>query len=65
MGLLNFPTYADDGGEDFGGYVPVSNMEASVRLYREVLGMDLLYSGERSGFSSLRATDAGSAPDFD
>lgn len=34
----------------------VSNMQASVRFYRNVLGMKLLYGGERSGFCSLRAT---------
>src|SRR5215467_3926515 len=33
-------------------------MDASVRFYRDVLGMDLLYGGEDSGFSSLRARDA-------
>jgi catechol 2,3-dioxygenase-like lactoylglutathione lyase family enzyme len=32
----------------------VSNMTASVQLYRNVLGMELLYGGERSSFSSLR-----------
>ena len=37
----------------------VSNMQASVQFYREVLGMELLYGGEWSGFSSLRA-NAGS-----
>jgi len=35
----------------------VSNMQVSVQFYRTVLGMDLLYGGERSGFSSLRAND--------
>jgi catechol 2,3-dioxygenase-like lactoylglutathione lyase family enzyme len=34
----------------------VSNMRASVQFYRKVLGMELLYGGEWSGFSSLRAT---------
>ena len=33
----------------------VSNMQASVRFYRNVLGMELLHGGERSGFCSLRA----------
>jgi catechol 2,3-dioxygenase-like lactoylglutathione lyase family enzyme len=31
----------------------VSNVQASVQSYRNVLGMELLYGGERSGFSSL------------
>lgn len=35
----------------------VSNMRASVRFYRDVLGMEVLYGGERSGFSSLRAKE--------
>jgi catechol 2,3-dioxygenase-like lactoylglutathione lyase family enzyme len=39
----------------------VSNMQASVRFYRNVLGMELLYGGEWSGFSSLRANDSESA----
>jgi catechol 2,3-dioxygenase-like lactoylglutathione lyase family enzyme len=34
----------------------VSNMPASAQFYRNVLGMELLYGGERSSFSSLRAT---------
>ena len=34
----------------------VSNMAASVHFYRNVLGMELLYGGELSSFSSLRAT---------
>ena len=38
----------------------VSNMQASVRFYRDLLGLELLYGGERSGFSSLRADDSGS-----
>ena len=33
-------------------------MTASVQFYRNVLGMELLYGGERSGFSSLRAKAA-------
>ncbi len=32
----------------------VAHLEASVRFYREVLGMELLYSGANPGFSSLR-----------
>ena len=36
----------------------VVNMARSVRFYRDVLGMELLYGGEAAGFSSLRARDA-------
>jgi catechol 2,3-dioxygenase-like lactoylglutathione lyase family enzyme len=39
----------------------VLNMQASVRFYRDVLGMELLYGGERAGFSSLRANNSESA----
>lgn len=39
----------------------VANMMKSVRFYRDVLGMELLYGGEDAGFSSLRAKDAQSA----
>ncbi len=39
----------------------VANMTESVRFYRDVLGMELLYGGEGSGFSSLRGNDAQSA----
>ena len=39
----------------------VANMMESVRFYRDVLGMELLYGGEDAGFSSLRAKDAKSA----
>ena len=39
----------------------VTNMTESVRFYRDVLGMQLLYGGEDAGFSSLRARDAQSA----
>ena len=39
----------------------VGNMAESVRFYRDVLGMELLYGGEGTGFSSLRARDAQSA----
>ena len=39
----------------------VANMTQSVRFYRDVLGMELLYGGEGTGFSSLRAKDTQSA----
>src|SRR5713226_685354 len=39
----------------------VTNMTESVRFYRDVLGMELLYGGEAAGFSSLCAQDAQSA----
>ncbi len=39
----------------------VSNMPASVRFYRDVLGMELLYGGDGSGFLSLRAKEMDSA----
>ena len=39
----------------------VMNMTQSVRFYRDVLGMELLYGGEATGFSSLRTRDAQSA----
>jgi catechol 2,3-dioxygenase-like lactoylglutathione lyase family enzyme len=39
----------------------VSNMQASVQFYRNVLGMELLYGGEHASFSSLRASDSESA----
>ena len=39
----------------------VVNMTASVRFYRDVLDMELLYGGEGTGFSSLRARDTQSA----
>ena len=39
----------------------VVNMTESVRFYTDVLGMELLYGGEGTGFSSLRARDAQSA----
>jgi catechol 2,3-dioxygenase-like lactoylglutathione lyase family enzyme len=29
----------------------VRNMKASVQFYRDVLGMDVLYGGDASGFS--------------
>ena len=39
----------------------VLNMKASVQFYRNVLGMELLYGGERARFSSLAASDSESA----
>jgi catechol 2,3-dioxygenase-like lactoylglutathione lyase family enzyme len=39
----------------------VANMAESVRFYRDVLGMELLYGGEDACFSSLRAKGAQSA----
>jgi catechol 2,3-dioxygenase-like lactoylglutathione lyase family enzyme len=39
----------------------VMNMKASVDFYGNVLGMELLYGGERASFSSLRASDSASA----
>ena len=39
----------------------VENMTESVRFYRDVLGMELLYGGEGTGFSSLRTKDTQSA----
>jgi catechol 2,3-dioxygenase-like lactoylglutathione lyase family enzyme len=39
----------------------VVNMTESLRFYRDVLGMELLYGGEGTGFSSLRAREAQSA----
>jgi catechol 2,3-dioxygenase-like lactoylglutathione lyase family enzyme len=36
----------------------VADMQRSVRFYRDVLGMQLVYGGEDTYFSSLRATDA-------
>jgi catechol 2,3-dioxygenase-like lactoylglutathione lyase family enzyme len=39
----------------------VRNMKASVQFYRDALGMELLYGGERSSFSSLQANGADSA----
>jgi catechol 2,3-dioxygenase-like lactoylglutathione lyase family enzyme len=41
--------------------IRVANMTESVRFYRDVLGMELLYGGEGTGFSSLRARDTLSA----
>ena len=39
----------------------VRDMRASVKFYRDVLGMELLYGGEEAGFSSLRTKDDQSA----
>ena len=39
----------------------VVNMTESVRFYRDVPGMELLYGGEGTGFSSLRTRDSQSA----
>jgi catechol 2,3-dioxygenase-like lactoylglutathione lyase family enzyme len=35
----------------------VANMAASVRFYRDVLGLETIYGGEEAYFSSLRTTD--------
>jgi catechol 2,3-dioxygenase-like lactoylglutathione lyase family enzyme len=35
----------------------VANMEASVRFYQEVLGLEIIYGGEASYFTSLRTED--------
>src|SRR5438477_5076153 len=39
----------------------VANMTESVRFYRDVLGMKLLYGGEDTSFSSLRSENPQSA----
>jgi catechol 2,3-dioxygenase-like lactoylglutathione lyase family enzyme len=39
----------------------VANMTESVRFYRDVPGMELVYGEEDTGFSSLRARDTQSA----
>jgi catechol 2,3-dioxygenase-like lactoylglutathione lyase family enzyme len=36
----------------------VSDMRRSVRFYKDVLGMEIVYGGEDAFFSSLRAKDA-------
>ena len=36
---------------------PVAHMRNSVRFYRDVLGMEIIYGGEDGCFSSLRTTD--------
>jgi catechol 2,3-dioxygenase-like lactoylglutathione lyase family enzyme len=35
----------------------VANMEASVRFYKDVLGLEVIYGGEHSFFTSLRTKD--------
>jgi catechol 2,3-dioxygenase-like lactoylglutathione lyase family enzyme len=35
----------------------VANMEASVRFYRDLLGLEIFYGGEGSNFTSLRTSD--------
>jgi catechol 2,3-dioxygenase-like lactoylglutathione lyase family enzyme len=35
----------------------VANMEASVRFYKDVLGLEIVYGGESSHFTSLRTKD--------
>jgi len=35
----------------------VANMGASVRFYRDVLGLEIIYGGEEAYFSSLRMKD--------
>ena len=35
----------------------VANMEASVRFYKDVLGLEIIYGGEGSYFTSLRTKD--------
>ena len=35
----------------------VANMEASVRFYQDVLGLEIIYGGEGSYFTSLRTKD--------
>jgi len=35
----------------------VANMQASVRFYKDVLGLELIYSAEDSYFTSLRTKD--------
>jgi len=36
----------------------VASMRKSVRFYKDVLGMEIIYGGEDGSFSSLRAKDA-------
>ncbi len=36
----------------------VLSMKASVRFYKDVLGMEIIYGGEDGSFPSLRAKDA-------
>ena len=35
----------------------VANTQASVRFYKDVLGLELIYGGEGSSFTSLRTKD--------
>jgi len=35
----------------------VANMHASVRFYRDVLGLEIIYGGEEAHFSSLRTKE--------
>jgi catechol 2,3-dioxygenase-like lactoylglutathione lyase family enzyme len=35
----------------------VANMEASVRFYKDILGLEISYGGEGSSFTSLRTKD--------
>ena len=37
----------------------VANMEASVRFYKDVLELEVIYGGEGSYFTSLRTKDGG------
>jgi len=39
----------------------VTNMQLAVQFYRDVLGMEVIYGGEESDFSSLRARETQSA----
>src|SRR5262249_18352801 len=39
----------------------VADMKVSVQFYRDALGMELLYGGESTSFSSLRARETESA----
>ena len=53
--------YGADDGKIYAVTFRVVNMAESVRFYRDVLGMEFLYGGEGTGFSSLRARDPQSA----
>ena len=52
------PRYGGEGGKDFGGYASGGRHAALGAVLRDVLGMQLVYGGEDTYFSSLRATDA-------
>src|SRR5215469_51736 len=39
--------------------IRVANMEASVRFYRDILGLELIYGGAGSYFTSLRTKEGG------